>query len=147
MSPRRRRQLCIEACLHASSGATVGADEVRDVSVGDAMEANEASRSGAASLLMGVSGSAEQRSSMTMDAVTLANLEILVNNFDHSEKGSLWNFINRCKTAFGKRLLETWLCRPLYRACDIARRAAAVENLMNENSEQADKARGLLKGA
>ena len=129
-----------------AQSATVGADEVRDVSVGDAMEANEASRSGAASLLMGVSGSAEQRSSMTMDAVTLANLEILVNNFDHSEKGSLWNFINRCKTAFGKRLLKTWLCQPLYRACDIARRAAAVENLMNENSEQADKARGLLKG-
>ncbi len=43
---------------------------------------------------------------MTLDAAALQNLEILVNNFDKTEKGSLWTFVNRCKTAFGKRILK-----------------------------------------
>lgn len=132
-----------------AAAATVGASEARDVSAGDAMDvegSSSSSSSGAASLLMGGAGTAEARTSMTMDAVTLANLEILVNNFDRSEKGSLWHFINRCKTAFGRRLLKTWLCQPLFKAADIARRAAAVEDLLSGCTEQAEKARGAMKG-
>jgi hypothetical protein len=69
-----------------------------------------------------------------------------VNNFDRTEKGSLWQFVNRCKTPFGRRLLKEWLCHPLYRAADIARRAAAVEELLTSSGDQADMARSCLKG-
>ena len=50
---------------------------------------------------------------MTLDAAALQNLEILVNNFDKTEKGSLWTFVNRCKTAFGKRILKVTFTRSL----------------------------------
>lgn len=78
-----------------------------------------------------VNGDDSQKlTSMTLDATALANLEVLVNNYDHTEKGSLWGFINRCKTSFGKRLLRSWLCHPLYQPSHIAIRAAAVEEVL-----------------
>ena len=83
---------------------------------------------------------------MTLDAVSLANLEILFNNFDRTEQGSLWAFINRCKTPFGKRLLKEWLCHPLYRANDIRKRAEAVEELLTDCADQAKDVRDALSG-
>lgn len=83
---------------------------------------------------------------MTLDEIALTNLEVLVNNHDRSERGSLWSFVNHCKTAFGKRLLREWLCNPLFRVGDINRRADAVEELLGERSEEASKVRGMLKG-
>ena len=84
-------------------------------------------------------------STMTIDATALNNLEVLVNNFDHSEKGSLWAFVNRCKTPFGRRLLREWLCRPLFRPRDIAARRSAVELLLGPCASGADEARALLR--
>lgn len=81
---------------------------------------------------------------MVLDAIALANLEILVNNFDRTEKGSLWSFVNRCKTAFGRRLLREWLCKPLLSLQDIKLRRDAVEELMGIDAE-AEAARNLLK--
>ena len=125
------------------------------------------------------SGSPSESAYMTLDEVTLSNLEVLVNNHDRSEKGSLWAFVNRCRTAFGRqvlcyiqymlcdatmlchhfslcfkirirvcyrRLLRSWLCRPLFRAKDIRQRAAAVEELVELLPEEAQKAREILKG-
>eukprot|EP01038_Epipyxis_sp_PR26KG_P007516 gene7516-10239_t len=83
--------------------------------------------------------------SMTLDEVALTNLEVLVNNFDRTEKGSLWSFINKCNTAFGKRLLRTWLCNPLFRVTDIEKRANAVEELMTSIPELSSKCRDYLK--
>ena len=83
---------------------------------------------------------------MTLDAVALQNLEILVNNFDKTEKGSLWAFINRCQTPFGRRQLKDWLCHPLFRVEDIRRRSAAIEQLISTFSSEASMARGHLKG-
>jgi DNA mismatch repair ATPase MutS len=105
---------------------------------------------------------------MTLDEVTLSNLEVLVNNHDRSERGSLWAFVNKCRTAFGRqelglilatalalnnwssgcnrRLLRSWLCRPLFRARDIRQRASAVEELVELLPEEAQKAREVLKG-
>jgi DNA mismatch repair protein MSH6 len=71
---------------------------------------------------------------MTIDAVALANLEILVNNYDRSERGSLYAFLNRCRTSFGKRLLKEWLCHPLYQPSDIKQRADAVEEFLINSS-------------
>ena len=68
---------------------------------------------------------------MVLDEVALSNLEVLVNNYDRTEVGSLWSFINRCKTAGGRRLLRQWLCQPLYQIDAIQRRANAIEELLS----------------
>lgn len=81
---------------------------------------------------------------MVLDAVALANLEVLVNNFDRTERGSLWSFINRCKTPFGKRILREWLCKPLVSLEEIALRRGAVEELMHFEAE-AEKVRCIFK--
>eukprot|EP01032_Pedospumella_encystans_P012451 gene12451-14405_t len=81
---------------------------------------------------------------MTLDEVALTNLEILYNNYDRTEKGSLWAFVNHTKTAFGKRLLRSWLCHPLYRVNDIVRRQDAVTELIKLD-EITDSVRALLK--
>lgn len=52
-------------------------------------------------------------SHMVLDGVSLANLEVLRNSYDGGEKGSLWAFVNRCSTPFGRRLLKDWLLKPL----------------------------------
>ena len=83
---------------------------------------------------------------MVLDAVALTNLEILQNNFDRSEKGSLWAFMNRCRTLFGARLLKDWVCHPLYKVCDIASRTAAVDDLLSSLSCEAEATRVILKG-
>lgn len=67
---------------------------------------------------------------MTIDAIALANLEVLVNNFDQTEKGSLWAFLNRCKTPFGRRMLKGWLCNPLFQPRDIKYRSDAVDEFL-----------------
>ncbi|CAM9479643.1 unnamed protein product, partial [Discosporangium mesarthrocarpum] len=54
------------------------------------------------------------RSHMVLDGVSLSNLEVLRNN-SGGEKGSLWGYVNRCGTAFGRRLLKDWVCKPLLR--------------------------------
>jgi DNA mismatch repair protein MSH6 len=100
---------------------------------------------GGGGLLVG-GGGGRRHEAMTLDAVSLANLEILFNNFDRTEKGSLWAFVDRTRTAFGRRLLKEWVCNPLYRAQDIAKRAAAVEELLSNCAEEAVRARMILKG-
>lgn len=90
-------------------------------------------------------GPADQPQHMVLDAVALANLEILQNNFDKTEKGSLWSFVNKCKTPFGRRLLKSWLVKPLYRVEDIRARGAAVEELMTGLAGSAELARKVLK--
>lgn len=82
---------------------------------------------------------------MILDAVTLTNLEILVNNFDHTPRGSLYSFMNRCRTPFGKRLLKEWICKPLIRPTDIQNRMEAVSELMDDFSSESEEARSLLK--
>jgi len=102
---------------------------------------------GSSSAVGGMGGvGAHDVSQMTLDAISLSNLEILTNNFDRTEKGSLWHFMNRCKTAFGKRLLQQWICHPLCRPADIAKRAAAIEELLTDHAAEADAARAALKG-
>lgn len=66
-----------------------------------------------ASSLPGSSTDTANRSHMVLDGVSLSNLEILRNSSDGGEKGSLWGFMNRCSTAFGRRLLKDWLLKPL----------------------------------
>lgn len=66
-----------------------------------------------ASSLPGSSAETTMQSHMVLDGVSLSNLEVLRNSCDGGEKGSLWSFVNRCSTAFGKRLLKDWVLKPL----------------------------------
>ncbi|KAH7642757.1 dna mismatch repair protein msh6-like protein [Dermatophagoides farinae] len=52
---------------------------------------------------------------MIMDSMTMKNLEILesLTHNDMSKTSTLFKIINHCQTAFGKRMLRTWICQPL----------------------------------
>lgn len=50
---------------------------------------------------------------MHLNGNTLANLEILRNQTDFKETGSLLSVLDHCKTAFGRRLLRKWVSKPL----------------------------------
>ncbi len=52
---------------------------------------------------------------MILDSQALQNLEILEANLNPQNPvdGSLFDFIDKTSTPFGKRMLKTWLCAPL----------------------------------
>ncbi len=76
-------------------------------------DSQEAGALPSASSLPGNSAETPSQSHMVLDGVSLSNLEVLRNSSDGSEKGSLWAFVNRCSTAFGRRLLKDWVLKPL----------------------------------
>ncbi|XVF32881.1 hypothetical protein REPUB_Repub17cG0121200 [Reevesia pubescens] len=80
----------------------------------------------------GFSGIA-QKSYMLLDAAALENLEIFENSRNGDSSGTLYAQLNHCVTAFGKRLLKTWLARPLYHMDLIKERQDAVAGLKGEN--------------
>ena len=53
------------------------------------------------------------RAAMTLNGNTVSNLELLNNNTDFKENGSLVSILDRCKTAMGKRQLRRWVTKPL----------------------------------
>lgn len=81
---------------------------------------------------------------MILDGVALENLEILRNSFDGGEKGSLWAHMNRCGSAFGRRLLHDWLCKPLLSVDSINMRLDAVDQLMDSLAPEAIELRKIL---
>ncbi|XP_078438699.1 MUTS homolog 6 isoform X2 [Wolffia australiana] len=62
---------------------------------------------------------------MTLDAAALQNLEVLENK-DGIAAGTLLAQLDHCATAFGRRLLKSWLARPLYNTKSIVDRQDAV---------------------
>ncbi|KAF7991283.1 hypothetical protein HCN44_002845 [Aphidius gifuensis] len=62
-------------------------------------------------------------SSMVLDAITIHNLRIFGND------ASLLKTLDHCCTAFGKRLLKEWMCRPSCRKNIIMLRQEAVTEL------------------
>ncbi|KAH0951034.1 hypothetical protein HN011_010133 [Eciton burchellii] len=63
-------------------------------------------------------------STMVIDAVTIKNLRIF-------GEGSLNSVLDRCCTAFGKRLLREWICRPSCHKAIIMERQKAVQELVD----------------
>ncbi|KYQ47660.1 putative DNA mismatch repair protein Msh6 [Trachymyrmex zeteki] len=61
---------------------------------------------------------------MVIDAVTIKNLRLF-------GEGSLINVLDHCCTAFGKRLLREWVCRPSCRKTVIIERQEAVQELLD----------------
>ncbi|CAN8308725.1 unnamed protein product [Cochlearia groenlandica] len=70
---------------------------------------------------------------MVLDASALENLEIFENSRNGGISGTLYAQLNQCVTASGKRLLKTWLARPLYSPELIKERQDAVAILRGEN--------------
>ena len=66
---------------------------------------------------------------LVLDSQTLINLDVL-HGADGSEKGSLFEVLNRCATPMGKRLLKRWMCHPLRNADDINARLDAVDDFL-----------------
>lgn len=72
--------------------------------------------------------------SLVLDGQTLINLEIFANTFDGGSEGTLFTMLNRCITAFGKRMLRQWVCHPLADARKINARLDAVDALMADRT-------------
>jgi len=75
---------------------------------------------------------------LTLDGSTLRNLEILTNE-EGTRRGTLFEFVNKCKTKFGRRRLEKWLRAPLNRLDAINARLDAVGYLIDHIDEWADR--------
>lgn len=67
---------------------------------------------------------------MILDAATLRNLEIIRSAADHGKRGTLLALLDETLTGMGGRLLKKWVLSPLIRKKAIARRAASVEELV-----------------
>ncbi|GLT42632.1 hypothetical protein SLA2020_166220 [Shorea laevis] len=74
-----------------------------------------------------------QKPYMVLDAAALENLEIFENSRNGDSSGTLYAQLNHCVTAVGKRLLKTWLARPLYHTGLIKERQDAIAGLKGEN--------------
>lgn len=70
---------------------------------------------------------------MVLDAAALENLEIFENSRNGDSSGTLYAQLNQCVTAFGKRLLKSWLARPLCHVESIKERQEAVAGLKGVN--------------
>jgi len=64
--------------------------------------------------------------SLFMDSQSRKNLEIFTNNFDNSEKNSLFSVIDKTVNPIGKRTLKNALCNPLREANEIKKRLDLV---------------------
>ncbi|PQQ15074.1 DNA mismatch repair protein MSH6 [Prunus yedoensis var. nudiflora] len=70
---------------------------------------------------------------MVLDSAALENLEIFEDSRNGDSSGTIYAQLNHCVTGFGKRLLKTWLARPLYHVELIKERQDAVASLQGVN--------------
>ncbi len=68
---------------------------------------------------------------MLLDAATQRNLELVRSAMDGGRKGTLLGLMDETLTAMGGRLLRRWVLSPLISAGAVARRADAVEELVD----------------
>jgi DNA mismatch repair protein MutS len=81
---------------------------------------------------------------LRLDASTRRNLELL-EAYDGSARGALVTVLDRATTGMGKRLLRSWLVRPLADAAGIGQRLDAVEALVDDFSLRSDVREGLRR--
>lgn len=71
---------------------------------------------------------------LVLDSQALQHLEI-VETAAGKVEGSLYHYVDHCKTPFGKRQLKRWLLSPLMNIKKIEERLDAVEDLMEHQFE------------
>ncbi|MFQ5979480.1 MAG: DNA mismatch repair protein MutS [Candidatus Heimdallarchaeota archaeon] len=69
---------------------------------------------------------------LTLDSLTLRNLEVTKNLRDGSKHGTLLSVFQSAQTSMGNRLLQNWLLRPLINVIEIEKRHSAVERLVDD---------------
>jgi DNA mismatch repair protein MSH3 len=74
------------------------------------------------------------RTHMLLNSNTLTSLEIYQSSEDNSEKSSLFWTMDRTKTKFGKRMLRSWVGRPLLDKKHLESRLEAVEEIKERSS-------------
>lgn len=82
---------------------------------------------------------------MKLDYNTLKNLEIIETMRGREKKGSLLWVLDKTHTSMGKRLLRSWLEKPLVNIAQITRRHNAVSELYNKNIMLTDISSSLTK--
>lgn len=82
---------------------------------------------------------------MGLDINAIRNLELMETLRSKSKKGSLLWVLDKTKTAMGKRLLRSWIERPLCDVVKITNRQEGVEELVN-NIAMRDELSDLLSG-
>lgn len=70
---------------------------------------------------------------MQLNLNTRRNLELLETMRNKEKKGSLLWVLDRTRTAMGKRLIRSWIERPLLNPAQISRRLNAVEELVSDS--------------
>ncbi|QPG76494.1 hypothetical protein FOA43_003883 [Brettanomyces nanus] len=71
----------------------------------------------------------EVDNSMVLDSNTIKNLEIFHNVTTGTEKGSLFWILNHTNTPFGKKMLRSWIARPLNDREHILERSGAIQTI------------------
>ncbi len=69
---------------------------------------------------------------MQLDLTARRNLELLETMRNKDKRGSLLGVLDRTRTAMGKRLIRTWIERPLINPAPISRRHNAVDELVHQ---------------
>jgi DNA mismatch repair protein MutS len=67
---------------------------------------------------------------LILDASTQRNLELTESLFDRRTEGSLFAVLDRTVTGMGRRRLKFWVLHPLLSSAEIARRQAAIAELI-----------------
>jgi len=86
------------------------------------------------------------RSTMLLNANTLASLEIYRNGTDLTEIGSLFWLLDHTRTKFGHRMLRKWIGRPLLQEALLQQRIAAVQELHETMDPKVDLLKKSLSG-
>ena len=76
----------------------------------------------------------QKGTTLVLDGQTLINLEVFANTYDGGPEGTLFTLLNRCVTAFGKRMFRQWVCHPLADTKRINERLDAVDMLNADRS-------------
>jgi len=75
---------------------------------------------------------------MQLDLSARRNLELLETLRNKEKRGSLLGVLDRTRTAMGKRLIRTWIERPLINPAPISRRLNAVDELVHQGVLRAE---------
>ena len=70
---------------------------------------------------------------MELDIQTLRSLELVASLRNQEKKGSLLWVLDNTKTAMGRRMLRSWVLRPLLSPAQISRRQNAVKELFEDS--------------
>ena len=69
---------------------------------------------------------------MELDPQTVRSLELVASNRTQEKKGSLLWVLDRTRTAMGRRMIRSWVLRPLLNPAAISRRQTAVRELYDD---------------